>query len=102
MRTIGSRRPLSSPRGDYEAMCDICGTAYLRSELTRKNGFLYCRDDVSGLDRVEIAEAIQQDTAGRAFFTTPSDGGNFDHRDNPPPHGNRPLPQGGGPSGGDP
>lgn len=84
-------------------MCDICGIGYLRSQLVRKaDGLLYCPDDVSGLDRVEIAAAIEADTAGRAFFTTPRDGGNFDHRDDPPAHGNRPLPQGGGPSGGDP
>lgn len=101
MRTIGTRRPASSPRGDFLSMCDICGTGYYRSQLIRKNGYLYCPDDLPGKDRVEIAEALKAAATGRRWPITVRDGGNFDHSDDPPKDGNRPLPFN-GPSGGTP
>lgn len=58
MRTIGRHWPTKSPRGDYQAMCDICGAMWRRSQLTRKrDGYLYCPDDVRGDDAVTLAEA---------------------------------------------
>ncbi len=81
-------------------MCDICGTGYYRSALTRKNGLLYCVDDIAGMDRVEIAEALKAQASGRNWPIAVRDGGNFDHQAHPPPDGHHPLP-GAGPSGGD-
>lgn len=81
-------------------MCDICGTGYYRSALTRKNRLLYCVDDLPGMDRVEIAEALKAQASGRNWPIAVTDGGNFDHSDDPPPDGHHPLPVA-GPSGGE-
>lgn len=102
MRTIGPRRPASSPRGDFLSMCDICGTGYYRSELTRRSdGLLYCRDDMPGMNNVDIAEALKAQATGRRWPIVVRDGGNFDHSDDPPKDGDRP-PVVNGPSAGKP
>lgn len=92
MRTIGSRRPDTSPRGDFLTMCDICGTGYYRSQLRRKlDGLLYCDDDYPGMDRVQIGNALKAQAAGRRWPLVVRDGGNFDHSDDPPADGDRPT-----------
>jgi len=102
MRTIGYRRPRNSPRGDFETMCDICGVAYLRSRLRRRDdGMLYCRDCDGGLTRVGIANAVKSQVSGRRWTTGVTDGGNFDHQADPPPDGHHALPVS-GPSAGTP
>jgi hypothetical protein len=82
-------------------MCDICGTGYYRSALTRKNGLLYCPDDIKGMDNVEIGNALKAASSGRNYPTSVREGGNFDHQDDPPVDGSQPLPFD-GPSGGTP
>lgn len=42
-RTIGRHWPASAPRGDYAALCDVCGALYRRSQLVRSlDGTLQC------------------------------------------------------------
>ena len=83
-RTIGRRRPQASPPGDYLSMCDICGTGYYRYQLIRKpDGLLYCRDDLGGMDRIEIADALKAASSNRMRPLRIRDGGNFDHLDDP-------------------
>ena len=54
MRTIGRRWPSNAPRGDYPALCDICGVKWRRSQLERMPcGLLACRLDYE--DRVPYA-----------------------------------------------
>ena len=103
-RTIGRHRPKSSPRNDYEAMCDYCGVAYLRSQLRRDAAHrLYCRDEGNGRDQVTLGRLIAQDSARPRHGQFPKDGGSFDHSDDPPSTGNpTPFDPGGVPSGGDP
>lgn len=58
MPTIGRRWPTQTPEGDYAATCDICGVLWRRSQLSRKrDGLLYCPDDVDGDDEVTLSEA---------------------------------------------
>jgi hypothetical protein len=65
MRTIGTRRPKSSPRGDVEATCDICGAHWLMSKMrVGADGLLHCPDEGGGMDRVECAQADADDVRG--------------------------------------
>jgi hypothetical protein len=60
MRTIGRRRP-SDSRGDYPALCDLCGVKWWRSQLSRgAGGLLVCPDDV-GDTRVAAPPHIRND-----------------------------------------
>lgn len=88
MPTIGRKRPKRSPRGDVTSMCDICGIAYLRSELVRDGaGKLKCKDEGSGRDAVTLSRLTAQNAARLRHGVTFSDPGNFDHSDDPPPTG---------------
>lgn len=50
-------------KGEHLSKCDVCGSMYLRSALTRgRDGLLRCRDDVAGRDELTLAEL----TAARA------------------------------------
>ena len=58
MRTIGRKRPASSPRGDTRAMCSYCGVEWLASQLRRdRSGNWYCPDEGDGLDKKSLDEA---------------------------------------------
>jgi hypothetical protein len=63
MPTIGRHWPRSAPRGEYTALCDVCGVLYRRSQLIRKpGGGLACSgpgtlDDARGRDEVELSRA---------------------------------------------
>lgn len=62
-KTVGRKRPYSSPGGDYVAMCCICGANFYRSQLERKkDGQLYCRDDRDGLIALEEADLLEAQT----------------------------------------
>lgn len=53
-RTVGRRRPSSSPLGDYQAKCHYCGVVYYRSELRRDGaGNLMCGAD-DGIDALTL------------------------------------------------
>lgn len=42
-------RRIRPRRGDYRAMCDLCGMTWMRSDLFRdEDGFLRCPDDADG------------------------------------------------------
>jgi hypothetical protein len=57
MLTIGKKRPKESPRGDYVAKCDYCGTHYLRSALRMDgSGLLRCRLEGNGLDQTTLSK----------------------------------------------
>lgn len=79
-RTVGRKRPRSSPPGDYVAMCCICGANYYRHKLQRKkDGQLYCPDDAKGLIALEEADLLegQSHILGRRYVFR--DGGsNYD------------------------
>lgn len=58
MRTIGRHFPAGRRQGEMEAICEICGVAWLRSQLREDSvGRLVCPDEGYGLDEVELAEA---------------------------------------------
>lgn len=85
-RTIGRHRPKKSPIGDYETLCDLCGIAYLRSDLTKDQyeGRLRCRDCVSERSPMELDQgnALAATRPGRRGIL--KDGGNWDHLYDPP------------------
>lgn len=57
MRTIPTRHPKSSPRGDYPVLCDICGVPWLRSRMRRDpDGRLRCPDDQKGLETAGLTQ----------------------------------------------
>lgn len=55
MRTIGKHWP-RRVRGDYPAICSICGVPYPRSSLVKKaDGLWYCPNDRDGRDAVTLS-----------------------------------------------
>lgn len=57
MRTIGRHWPKDAPRGDYPALCDICGVKWRRSQLYRsRSGLLVCPQDADD-DRLPYIRA---------------------------------------------
>jgi len=53
-RTVGRRRPASSPLGDFQAKCDYCGVVYYRKDLRRDgSGKLMCPVD-DGIDALTL------------------------------------------------
>lgn len=55
MRTL-PRSWKGRPRGDYAALCSICGVPWPRSRLVKKaDGLFYCPDDVRGRDAVTLS-----------------------------------------------
>lgn len=84
MRTIGTKRPRSSPIGDYETMCDDCGAAYLRSQLRRdEDQELRCRG-CEERSEVELNRLNALGAAQPRRTNEPRDGGNWDHLYDPP------------------
>ncbi len=77
MRTIGRRWPRDAPRGDYPALCQICGVKWRRSQLTiGAGGLLVCPDD-EGDTRVAAPPRVMNDfgtTAPRDAFGEESEG----------------------------
>jgi len=58
MKTIGRHIRQPHVPGDFEAVCDICGATWLRSDLRKDGtGQLRCPDDQGERDRVTIAKA---------------------------------------------
>lgn len=68
----------SHTRGDYQAMCGICGVMWPRSRLIRKSdGLLHCPDDASGRDIVECSR-LNAESKPDGTPRAPHDGGGFD------------------------
>lgn len=79
MRTISRKWRKSLPRGDFQAMCDMCGVNWPRSKLIRKaDGLLCCPDDAHGLDVVSLAEGNAQAANARHYGNLTRDGANWD------------------------
>lgn len=76
MRTIGRRRPKSSPRGDAVGQCSYCGVKWLRSQLVRDRAGLYaCPQDRDGRDVVTLSLLNAKSAAEpRGGSSVPSDG----------------------------
>ena len=93
MRTIGTKRPASSPIGDYQAMCSYCGVVWLRSELWKdEQGFLVCPDEGPGLDQVALSREIAASSVGLKRRQRPHEGYPGDHNDDPDPTIGNPTP----------
>lgn len=91
-RTIGRKRPASSPIGDYTAMCSHCGVVWYRSEMwVDRQGLLVCPDEGKGRDAVTLSELVAQTSARPKRRVIPRDGYPLDHNDDPPDTGN-PVP----------
>lgn len=61
-KTIGRHKPRSLPKGDYECLCDYCGTVFYRSKLRRDgSGKLFCPDEGEGKDAVTLSQESAQE-----------------------------------------
>ena len=75
MRTIGRKWP--SSRGDYQAMCDVCGVHWRRSQMARKeDGTLVCPDDARGRVAIDLDRANAE--SGRLARDRRQDGAGYD------------------------
>jgi hypothetical protein len=81
-KTIPDKARHNWPRGTYRATCDYCGAAYMRHQLTRKEGGLLACSGVNGcakgrdeaqLSRMNAEHAAQVYKSVNAF-----DGGRDD------------------------
>ena len=85
MRTIGKHWPKGAPKGDFQVLCDYCGTQFRRSVLRRdRGGLLACPSDFGG-DVVEISEANAAAAQRPLVIQSQRDGGGFDHLGDPDP-----------------
>lgn len=65
MRTVGKRWPATAPRGDHQALCEICGVQWRRSQLRRDgDGLLVCPDEGKGRAEGELNLANAQAAKG--------------------------------------
>jgi len=83
--TMPRKLPRNYPRGDFQAMCDYCGSVFYRSALVRKEGgFLACRKDCAkGRDEVTLSRLNAEHAAQVLKQEHPSDHGNQDRRSLP-------------------
>lgn len=74
--TVGRHLPRRRPKGDYVCECDICGTVWPRSKLTRKaDGHLYCPQDARGRDSVTLSDGNAMAASGARGPEPRQDGG---------------------------
>ena len=79
MRTIKRHLSRRRPRGDYEALCDLCGVMWHRSKMRKDAaGRLRCPDDIRGRDPVTLARLNAEAAARDGYPVRVRDGGNID------------------------
>lgn len=83
MRTVGRKRPSTSPRGDVQVLCDYCGVQWYRHRLRRDAaGLLSCPDDNDvGRDVVTLSRENAAAAAAYRGVVSTQDGGNYDQTD---------------------
>lgn len=58
-RTVPQHTVHGHVRGDYVAVCQDCGSEYLRRDIVRKrDGLYYCPDCAQGKDQVTLNDEI--------------------------------------------
>ncbi len=78
-RTIKRHLPRRRPSGDYEALCDLCGVMWYRSQMFKDAaGRLRCPDDAAGRDPVTLSRLNAEAAKLNRYPTRVRDGGNFD------------------------